>query len=131
LHSTVTEERRKFEFEQWWTCSSCIFQWKKLIPWIHFAIDKKELLSTIQVWKLKLLSRCSSDKNLESKYLFSLWFQVRALWLLIWWPLEAYMVVNFRTREISRDACKLARTPTLNKKKKVWKLKLLLCVPSI
>jgi len=36
------------------------------------------------------------------------------MWLLIWWPLEAYMVVNFRTRGISRDARKLARTPTLN-----------------
>jgi hypothetical protein len=28
--------------------------------------------------------------------------------------LEAYMVVNFRARGISRGACKLARTPTLN-----------------
>jgi len=28
--------------------------------------------------------------------------------------LEAYMVVNFRAREISRGARKLARTPTLN-----------------
>jgi len=31
--------------------------------------------------------------------------------------LEAYMVVNFRARGISRGARKLARTPTLNKKK--------------
>jgi hypothetical protein len=30
------------------------------------------------------------------------------------WPLEAYMVVNFRARGISRGARKLARTPTLN-----------------
>ena len=30
------------------------------------------------------------------------------------WPLEAYMVVNFRVREISRGTHKLARTPTLN-----------------
>jgi hypothetical protein len=29
-------------------------------------------------------------------------------------PLETYMVVNFRTREISRGARKLARTPKLN-----------------
>jgi hypothetical protein len=29
------------------------------------------------------------------------------------------MVVNFRAREISRDARKLARTPTLNKKKMI------------
>jgi hypothetical protein len=32
----------------------------------------------------------------------------------IWWPLEAYMVVNFRARGISRGARKLAWTPTLN-----------------
>jgi hypothetical protein len=31
-------------------------------------------------------------------------------------PLEAYMVVNFRTREISRGMRKLTRTPTLIKK---------------
>ena len=52
------------------------------------------------------------------KCLFPLWSQVRALWLLIWWPLEAYMVVNFRARGISRGARKLTRTPTLNLKKK-------------
>ena len=28
------------------------------------------------------------------------------------------MIVNFRARGISRGACKLARTPTLKKKKK-------------
>jgi hypothetical protein len=32
-------------------------------------------------------------------------------------PIEAYMVVNFRVRGISRGARKLARTPTLTKKK--------------
>ena len=37
-------------------------------------------------------------------------------WLLIWWSLKAYMVVNFRTREISWGTHKLARTPTLIKK---------------
>ena len=46
--------------------------------------------------------------------LLPLWSQVRALWLLIWWPLEVYMVVNFRARGISRGTRKLARTPTLN-----------------
>jgi hypothetical protein len=46
--------------------------------------------------------------------LLPLWSQVRTLWLLIWWPLEAYMVVNFKARGISRGARKLARTPTLN-----------------
>jgi len=55
-----------------------------------------------------------SGKSLGPRGLLPLWSQVRALWLLIWWPLEAYMVVNFRAREISRGARKLARTPTLN-----------------
>jgi hypothetical protein len=40
------------------------------------------------------------------------------MWLLIRWSLEAYMIVNFRAREIIRDTRKLARTPTLNLKKK-------------
>jgi len=62
-----------------------------------------------------------SSKNLRSRGLLPLWSQVRALWLLIWWPLEAYMVVNFRARGISRGACKLTRTPTLNKKQKTKK----------
>jgi hypothetical protein len=44
--------------------------------------------------------------------------QSRALWLLIWWPLKAYMIVNFRAREISRGTRKLTWTPTLNWKKK-------------
>jgi hypothetical protein len=56
----------------------------------------------------------SSDKNLESRDLLSLWSQVQTLWLLIWWPLEAYMVVNFKTCRISGDAYKLARKTTLN-----------------
>jgi hypothetical protein len=60
----------------------------------------------------------SSDKNLKLKSLFSLWFQVWDMWLLIWWPLEAYMVVNFRTRGINRDARKLVQTTILNLKKK-------------
>jgi hypothetical protein len=55
-----------------------------------------------------------SDKSLRSRDLLPLWSQVRALWLLIWWPLEAYMVANFRARGISRGARKLAWTPTLN-----------------
>jgi hypothetical protein len=46
------------------------------------------------------------------------------MWLLIWWPLEAYMVVNFRAREISRGARKLVRTPTLNYKKEKKERKL-------
>jgi len=67
-----------------------------------------------------------SDKSLGPRGLLSLWSQVRAMWLLIWWSLEAYMVVNFRTRRISRGVHKLARTPISNKKKKfidakVWK----------
>jgi hypothetical protein len=50
-------------------------------------------------------------KSLRSRDLFSLWSQVQALWLLIWWSLEAYMVVNFKVRGISRDARKLAEHP--------------------
>jgi hypothetical protein len=61
--------------------------------------------------KQKLWSR---DKSLGLRGLFPLWSQVRALWLLIWWSLEAYMVVNFRARGISRNARKLTRTSTLN-----------------
>jgi hypothetical protein len=55
-----------------------------------------------------------SGKCLRLRCLFSLWSQVQVLWLLIWWPLEAYMVVNFRARGISQGARKLVRTPTLN-----------------
>jgi hypothetical protein len=64
-----------------------------------------------------------SGKSLGPRGLLPLWSQVRALRLLIWWPLEAYMVVNFRARGISRGARKLARTPTLNFKKKKRKKK--------
>jgi hypothetical protein len=59
-------------------------------------------------------SPVGSGKSLEPKGLLLLWSQVRAMWLLIWWSLEAYMVVNFRVRGISRGARKLVRTPTLN-----------------
>jgi len=70
-------------------------------------------------WSKKLSSRWwSNDKSLRPRGLFSLWSQIRALWLLIWWPLEAYMVVNFRARGISRGTRKLVRIPTLNYKKK-------------
>ena len=55
-----------------------------------------------------------SGKSLGLRGLLPLWSQIRAMWLLIQWPLEAYMVVNFRARGISRGACKLVRTPTLN-----------------
>jgi len=61
-------------------------------------------------------TQCSNSKNLRSRSLFSLWSQVRVLWLLIWWLLEAYMVINFKAREISRGAHKLVQTPTLKKK---------------
>jgi hypothetical protein len=63
---------------------------------------------------------CPSGKSLGPRGLLPLWSQVQALWLLIWWPLEAYMVVNLRARGISRGTRKLARTPMLNWKKKKW-----------
>jgi len=56
----------------------------------------------------------SSGKSLGPRGLLPLWSQVRVLWLLIWWPLETYMVVNFRARGISWGARKLTRTPMLN-----------------
>jgi hypothetical protein len=40
--------------------------------------------------------------------------KVWAMWLLIWWPLEVYMVVNFRVHGINQGVRKLAQTPTLN-----------------
>jgi hypothetical protein len=52
-----------------------------------------------------------NDKSLELRDLFFLWSQIQALWLLIWRPLEAYMVVNFRARGINRGARKLTRNP--------------------
>jgi hypothetical protein len=65
--------------------------------------------------KKNTLKACwSSDSDTTSTIKKILTTQVRALWLLIWWPLEVYMVVNFRARGISRGARKLARTPTLN-----------------
>jgi len=35
------------------------------------------------------------------------------MWLLIWCPLEAYMVINFRTHEINRGMRKLIQTSIL------------------
>jgi hypothetical protein len=64
------------------------------------------------------LSRWPSDKSLGPRDLLSLWSQVRALWLLIWWSLKAYMVINFRTHGISRSTCKLVRTSMHVKLKK-------------
>jgi hypothetical protein len=50
--------------------------------------------------------------------LLPLWSQVWVLWLLIWWSLEAYMVVKFRVCGISRGARKLIWTLMLIKKRK-------------
>jgi hypothetical protein len=72
--------------------------------------DEKKRKETFRWWP--------SGKSLEPRGLLPLWSQVRALWLLIWWSLEAYMVINFRARRISWGARKLARTFTLNLKKK-------------
>jgi hypothetical protein len=48
-----------------------------------------------------------------------MWSQVRALWLVAnIMATGTYMVVNFRAREISRNARKLTRTLTLIIKKK-------------
>ena len=47
-----------------------------------------------------------------------MWFQIRTMWLLIWWLLETYMVANFRVHEINQGTSNLVRTPTLKKKSK-------------
>jgi len=82
---------------------------------------KKAFTDSNQVWYSPVWSKWlfnhlvgGRGKSLGPRDLFPLWSQVRTLWLLIWWPLEAYMVVNFRVRGISRGARKLVRTPTLN-----------------
>ena len=49
--------------------------------------------------------------------LIFMWSQARAMWLLIWWSLEIYMVINLRAHEISWGTHKLTRTLTLIKKK--------------
>ena len=59
----------------------------------------------------------TSGKNLELRGLFFLWFQGRVLWLLIWWPLKVYMIVNFKVRGISKGIRKLIQTSILIKKK--------------
>jgi hypothetical protein len=41
------------------------------------------------------------------------------MWLLIWWSLQIYMVVNFRTHKINLDMCNLVRTFILIIKKKI------------
>jgi hypothetical protein len=111
-------------------CSSCSWRsWyafpKLLIgPKTDSGVSQTPMLLLFIIYTIKLLALqnskkkpsgyWSSGKNLGSRSLLSLWSQVRALWLLIWWPLEAYMIVNFRARGINRGARKLARTPTLN-----------------
>jgi len=72
---------------------------------------------SIKSWYCESSRWWSSGKNLGSRGLLPLWPRVRALWLLIWWPLEVYMVVNFKARGINRGARKLARTLSLKKKK--------------
>jgi hypothetical protein len=82
-----------------------------------YILQKTKIaLSCFKNIKWKPSNRCPSGKSLRPRGLLLLWSQVQALWLLIRWPLKAYMIVNFRTREISRGAHKLTRAPTLIKK---------------
>jgi hypothetical protein len=96
--------------------SSILFLWWAMnlgcavLSIINVMCKQKYFLKTIQV--------VPSGKNLGPRGLLPLWSQVRAMWLFIWWPLETYMVITFRAREISRATRKLARTPMLNSKKK-------------
>ena len=85
--------------------------------WFHSKISLPKFKTRLHIVSFVVIEPSRwwlSGKNLGSRGLLHLWSQVRALWLLIWWPLEAYMVVNFRARGISRGARKLARTPMLN-----------------
>jgi hypothetical protein len=110
-----------------------IYKFGTYLPCNHLFCGMTTLLSVPTISGLEyfaiffLLQGCSKSKSLnhlsgdsvvrtwdqEVCSLCGLRFEL-ALWLLIWWPLETYMVVNFRTREISRDTHKLTRTPTLN-----------------
>jgi len=81
--------------------ATCKFQ--KLLPCIQ----------NLKMFWCEPFSRWSSDKSLGLKSLLLLWSQIQALWLLIWWLLETYIVVNFRACEISRDTRKLIQTLTL------------------
>ena len=98
------------------------FKFKFKFKYINFE-KKKQIKITHDFWARMLLKQpfkwCSRGKSLGPRGLFSLWSQVRVLWLLIWWSLETYMVVNFRACGISQDTHKLIRTPMLNLKKKM------------
>jgi hypothetical protein len=104
--------------DQCWCCRD-FWGLKRTSPSLFSSCDWKkcEVLPPPR----KSSRRWYNGKSLELEGLLPLWFQVRALWLLIWWSLEAYMIVNFRARGISRDVRKLTRTPRLTEKKKDWK----------
>jgi len=90
------------------------FHGGKKLPWIsqHEMIKVSSGLVHAKkrcqpVWFSCPLTTQSMKWSVSSaRGLFPLWIQVRALWLLIWWPLETYMVVNFRVRKISWGAHK-------------------------
>jgi hypothetical protein len=73
-------------------------------------------------WIYILSSRWLNYNSLGPRSLLSMWFQVRTPLLLIWWLLKAYMIVNFKTRGISRGARRVAWTPTLIKKNYLYTL---------
>jgi hypothetical protein len=69
---------------------------------------------------IKMVSSSSNFKLNSSSVI-----DILLLWLLIWWSLKIYIVINFRTHEISRDARKLTRiyvNNNNNKKNKQLKL---------
>jgi hypothetical protein len=86
-----------------------IITWNKCL----LLINKTTIIEVIILLYVPF-SRWSSSKNLKPKGLLPLWSQVRALWLLIWWSLKTYKVINFRARGISRGARKLTRTTLIN-----------------
>jgi len=93
--------------ERWSYFAQCITQ---IFSISHHKKHVKQNMYTVTI------CRWFNDKNLWSRSLLLMWSQVRAMWLLIWWSLEVYMVVNFRARVINRDTRKLTRTFMLKKK---------------
>jgi hypothetical protein len=85
----------------------------------HRKFKEKKYNKKIKKQCIPFIKMCynkmTSGKSLRLKSLLSLWSQVRVMWLLIWWLLEAYMVVNFRVCGISRGTRKQIRTSTLKK----------------
>jgi len=112
-YQSILSTKLRPNHQPWCHFEFCI---PKMVPWAPSQLTHH--LHWQETFRKKPSRWWPSGKSLGLRGLLSLRSQVRTLWTLIWWPLEAYMVVNFRARGISRGARKLARTPTIIKKKK-------------